>query len=258
MILNIAPSETVGVVIPTYNRAEVTLRAVNSVLNQSFPATSVIVVDDGSDEAEFLKLEDSLKRLPVSLIRSVHKSNPAIMRNLGIGQLETKWVAFLDSDDLWLENKLEKQLFLAIQSGSKAICSNAIRLSTQEQYLPEIQASFFELKDLLKSNRVINSTVLVDRKTLLEIGGYVSNYNVRSAEDYATWLRTATLVSWHYCHDSLIIYDDTRVDGLSNIATSSGIDPSIYALIDFFGWRNKNKKRKSRLINYAFRKLAKL
>ena len=108
--MNIAQSETVGVVIPTYNRAIITLRAVNSVLNQSSPPSSVIVVDDGSDEEEFLKLESSLRDLPVSIIRSTHKSNPAIMRNLGIAQLETKWVAFLDSDDLWFENKLEIQI----------------------------------------------------------------------------------------------------------------------------------------------------
>jgi teichuronic acid biosynthesis glycosyltransferase TuaG len=258
LILNIARSETVGVVIPTYNRAVITLRAVNSVLNQSFPPTSIVVVDDGSDEEEFLKLESSLRDLPVSIIRSTHKSNPAIMRNLGIAQLETKWMAFLDSDDLWFENKLETQIALAIKTGSKAICSNAKRLSTQERYLVNTETGYFKLKDLLKGNQIINSSVLIDRKILTEIGGYVSNYNVRSAEDYATWLRIATLTNWFYSADSLVTYDDTSADGLSNIAKMSETDISTHALVDFYNWKNCNQKMKRRIINYAFRTLAKL
>jgi glycosyltransferase involved in cell wall biosynthesis len=256
--LNIAQSETVGVVIPTYNRAIITLRAVNSVLNQSSPPSSVIVVDDGSDEEEFLKLESSLRDLRVSIIRSTHKSNPAIMRNLGIAQLETKWVAFLDSDDLWFENKLEIQIALAIKTGSKAICSNAIRLSTNEKYLHKNQSRVLKLKELLKSNQIINSSVLIDREVLVKVGGYVSNYNVRSVEDYATWLRIATLTNWNYCDDSLVTYDDTSVDGLSNIAKMSETDISTHALVDFYNWKNCNQKMKRRIINYAFRTLAKL
>lgn len=256
--MNIAPSETVGVVIPTYNRAAVTLRAVNSVLNQTFPPTSVIVVDDGSNEAELLKLEDSLKALPVSLIKSVHKSNPALTRNIGLAKLETKWVAFLDSDDFWFENKLETQLVLALESGSKAICSNANRLSTQEKYLVKNKTCFFKLRDLLKSNQIINSSVLIERKILAGIGGYVPSYNVRAVEDYATWLRIATLTNWQYCKDPLITYDDTSVDGLSNISKIAQIDTSIHALIDFYIWKNGAKKNKRRLINFVLRKIAKL
>jgi glycosyltransferase involved in cell wall biosynthesis len=256
--LKIEESETVGVVIPTYNRAEVTLRAVNSVLNQSFLPTSIIVVDDGSDEAEFKRLENSLRVLPVSIIRSAHKSNPAIMRNLGLAQLETKWVAFLDSDDFWFENKLETQIALAMKSGCKAICSNANRLSTQEKYLFNGETRDFKLNELLRSNQIINSSVLIDRGVLLKIGGYVSNYNVRSVEDYATWLRIATLTNWNYCDNSLLSYDDTSTDGLSNIAKISDTDIWIHALVDFYSWKNRNKKKKRRLINYAFRVFAKL
>ena len=256
--MDIARSETVGVVIPTYNRAEVTLRAVNSALNQTIPPTSVVVVDDGSDEAEFLKLEDSLKTLPVSLIRSEHKSNPALMRNIGLAKLETKWVAFLDSDDFWFENKLEIQLALVLESGSKAICSNAKRLSTHEKYLVDGRTSFFKLKDLLISNKIINSSVLIERKFFSDIGGYVSSYNVHLAEDYATWLRIAYLTKWCFTNDSLLAYDDTSVDGLSNTSKISQIDTSIHALVDFYIWKNRNKKNKRRLINFVLRTIAKL
>ena len=256
--MSIAQSETVGVVIPTYNRAVATLRAVNSVLNQSFPVTSVIVVDDGSDEAELLKLEDSLKGLPVSLIKSAHKSNPALMRNIGLAKLETKWVAFLDSDDFWFENKLEIQLASAKNTSSKAICSNAKRFSTQAKYLVKDQTPFIKLRNLLKSNIVINSTVLIEREMLVNIGGYVSSYNVRAVEDYATWLRIATLTNWYFCKDALISYDDTSIDGLSNILKDNQIDYSIHALVDFYSWKNQGKKNMRRMIDFAFRTVAKL
>lgn len=257
--MKIDQSETVGVVIPTYNRAEATLKAVNSVLNQSFPAASIVVVDDGSDEAEFLKLENYLQYLPVSLIRSIHKSNPATMRNLGLAQLKTKWVAFLDSDDLWFENKLEAQITLAIKSGAKAICSNAIRLSTQEKYFPSVSNKFLRLNELIKRNQIINSSVFIERQILMKVGGYVSTYNSRViAEDYATWLRIATITNWNYSTEPLLIYNDTSVDGLSNIAKTSSINISLTALVDFIVWKNSNKKKKRRLVNYAFRILAKL
>jgi glycosyltransferase involved in cell wall biosynthesis len=218
----------------------------------------VIVVDDGSDEAELLKLEDSLKGLPVSLIKSAHKSNPALMRNIGLAKLGTKWVAFLDSDDFWFENKLETQLALAIDSGSKAICSNANRLSTNEKYLVDSRTSSFTLKNLLNSNQIINSSVLIERKFFSDIGGYVSSYNVHLAEDYATWLRIAYLTKWCFANDSLLAYDDTSVDGLSNTSKASQIDTSIHALVDFYIWKNGNKKNKRRLVYFTLRAIARL
>ena len=90
-------------VIPTYNRAHLIERAVDSVLAQTLPASEVIVVDDGSsdDTADVVGRYDAR-------VRYVHQDNAggAAARNLGVREARTEWVAFLDSDDIWLEGHL--------------------------------------------------------------------------------------------------------------------------------------------------------
>lgn len=108
--------------IPTFNRIEPTLRAVQSVLAQTYPSIEVIVVDDGSEDPAALRA--SLYGLHDERIR-VHElglnrgANHA--RNVGIGLSSGECVAFLDSDDEWLPNKLAAHLRTLRNSGSRTV-----------------------------------------------------------------------------------------------------------------------------------------
>ena len=97
----------VSVVIPTYNRASQVMRAIESVLAQTYKDYEIIVVDDGSTD-QTRKLLDPYS----GCIRYVYQANagPAAARNTGITRAEGEWLAFLDSDDIWLPHKLETQL----------------------------------------------------------------------------------------------------------------------------------------------------
>ena len=88
--------QRVAVVIPTYNRAPLLVRAVRSVLDQTGAADEVIVVDDGSTDATAEAVAD----LPVRLVRQAN-AGAAAARNRGVREATSPWVAFLDSDDLW-------------------------------------------------------------------------------------------------------------------------------------------------------------
>jgi len=99
-------SVSFSVIIPTKDRPEETLAAVRSVLGQSAPAKEIIVVDDGSADAGRLTEELSSIEEVTLVIRS-ESGGPAAARNAGLTRADTGWVAFLDSDDVWMSNHLE-------------------------------------------------------------------------------------------------------------------------------------------------------
>src|SRR5512137_3207001 len=107
----------VSVIIPTYNRQEVLLRAVDSVLAQKGVDFELLIVDDGSTDDTCAKLDaQSTAKDPhdpsfkLHVIRCAENKGPAAARNAGIKQARGKWIAFLDSDDEWKPGKLKSQL----------------------------------------------------------------------------------------------------------------------------------------------------
>lgn len=100
------PEPRVSVVIPTFNRAVLVARAIESVLSQSRPANEIIVVDDGSTDDTVRRLADYAKR-GVRVIRQENAGAPAA-RNHGVALAAYRWIAFLDSDDVWVPEHLER------------------------------------------------------------------------------------------------------------------------------------------------------
>ena len=101
----------VSVIIPTYNRAKLLKRAIESVLNQTFQDFELIVVDDGStdDTKEIVK---SFNNQKIIYIYQENFGGAALPKNVGIKMAQGKYIAILDSDDEWLPEKLQKQVTL--------------------------------------------------------------------------------------------------------------------------------------------------
>ena len=246
--------ETVGVVIPTYMRSRETTRAIKSVLSQTHGSCQVIVVDDGSPIEIFQELEASIKDSRVRFIKIEHCGNPGKVRNVGLRELETQYVSFLDSDDFWENNKIETQLNQMKKTNCKAGCSNArIVGGTQEfPYFGKV-SSKLKLSDLLKTNFIICSSTLIERDLLLKVGGFSTSHYVQSAEDYATWLRIAKFTNWSYSNELLTNYTVTG-NRFSITYGSRNRYQTILAFIDFANWQELNLKK--RKIGFEF--LAKL
>ena len=111
----------ISVVIPTYNRSHTIMRAINSVLSQTYPAFEIIVVDDGSTDGtkELLQAHGFCKKGTKELEKKYliqENGGVSSARNLGIKNAKGDFIAFLDSDDAWSEKKLERQLVVLKQN----------------------------------------------------------------------------------------------------------------------------------------------
>ena len=116
-------NETVSVVIPTYNRAELINRAIESVLQQTYSDVEIIVVDDASED----ETESAVKKIKSDKLRYIRlKQNGGACktRNMGIRAAKGNYVAFLDSDDMWKTDKLEKQMAFLREKKAEVVACN--------------------------------------------------------------------------------------------------------------------------------------
>jgi teichuronic acid biosynthesis glycosyltransferase TuaG len=248
----------VGVVVPTFNRPTETLRAINSVLQQTVLPSEIVIIDDGSKPDCAEELKKLLSGLDVRLVWNEPSRHPGIARNQGIALLTTRWVAFLDSDDFWLPDKLEKQLLVAQKHRVKAICSNAYLDSSSKkiEFSNQKKSRIFKLKFLLKRNLIINSSVLVDRSLLNEVQGVACSYSVRGVEDYATWLRIASRTNWFYIGEPLVVYESNSKDSLRISNFFENRYNQINAILDFQSWSESKNRTKGFFVKLYLKGIA--
>ena len=181
---------TVAVIIPAYNREDYIREALDSVLRQTRPADEVIVVDDGSSDRT---AEVAESYAGVTVLRQKNGGASAA-RNHALGVATSEWVAFLDSDDVWRLDKLERQIAaLAATPGYDACTCNAIALrgpGDPEDFGPpplRLPPSDEIAPGLRGSLRVPPGTVVVRRDLVRQVGGF--DNDAKPCEDWDLWLR---------------------------------------------------------------------
>lgn len=117
----------ISVIIPTYNRSELLERSVSSVLAQTYPSLELIVVDDGSTE-NISEAVQALANDTATVIRRTRRGGAAAARNSGCEAARGEFIAFLDSDDEWLPEKLQMQFSLLREKPEIALCCTAFYL----------------------------------------------------------------------------------------------------------------------------------
>lgn len=201
---------SISVIIPTWNRAATIEKAVRSTLAQTLPPLEILVCDDGStDDTE--RIVNSIGDERVRWIPGSRGGRPAIPRNRGIRESKGEWLAFLDSDDEWLPDKLEKELSLAEKTGCRAVCCNAYRFIPGkgiEGNLLDWSAERLNFYDLLSVNNVICSSALVHKSLFPTVIGFPEERKLKALEDYALWLRVATQTDFAFISEPLVVYRD--------------------------------------------------
>ena len=207
---SMARTPSVSVIVPTFQRREQCVVAVKSALAQTAPPLEVIVSDDGSTDGtreaiEALAGTDSRVRF---LAASSPSGRPACARNRGVRAARGDWIAFLDDDDTWLTEKLERRLPL-MNDDAGVIASNARRTSGEPYFrFDGIRRPGWA--DLARDNPVIISTAVVRRDLLISVKGFRTNRQLVGIEDYCLWLDLAQRgVPFVVLPDILVVYCDT-------------------------------------------------
>ena len=216
----------VSIVIPCYNRAWILEEAIRSVFDQHFQDFELIVVDDGStdDTAELLAAYPR--------IRTTRQDHAGVSsaRNLGISLARGTYIAFLDSDDLWLPEKLSAQVAFFQKRPDVLICQteeiwlrNGARVNPKRRHA---KPSGMIFEDSTKLCLVSPSAVMIRRDLFETIGGY--DESLPACEDYDLWLRTTCRFPVYLLPTPLVIKRGGHGDQLSR---QPGLDRyRIYAL----------------------------
>lgn len=203
----------ISVIIPTFNRASVLARAIDSVARQKFTDWELIVIDDGSTDQTSEVIKTFSKTLP---IRNFHTTNNGVSkaRNLGAQSARGEWLAFLDSDDEWLVNRLSDQLPLLSKyrwiHGEEIWVRDGVRVNATNKYKKSGGRIFERCVDLCC---VSPSTSLIERKLFEQVGGFRPDFPV--CEDYDLWLRLASRFEAGFVETPVIVKYGGHADQLS-------------------------------------------
>lgn len=179
----------VSIIIPVFNASKFIDQTLQSVFTQTFRDYEILAIDDGSTD-------DSLKKLksyePLIKVFSIPNSGPAAARNVGLKYACGKYIAFLDSDDLWLENKLEEQVnYLDKHDDVGLLFSEALMFmdkngqhSILTQFGYTVEPTFAKL---VYGNFIPTLTVMIRRECVNNVGFF--NASLKGTEDHEYWLR---------------------------------------------------------------------
>jgi glycosyltransferase involved in cell wall biosynthesis len=206
----------ISVIIPTYNRANLVVNAIESALEQTYAPHEVVVVDDGSTDGTW----EVLKKKFGDQIRYCwgENSGPSAARNRGIAEARGEWIAFLDSDDLWMPDKLDRQVKALEKYPDCGVCftnakfvnSTALDTTVFEHDGKKFEGETGMLRDTLRHvanppTGVWNPTMLIWSDILKQLGGF--DLNLSLCEDDELIFRLGTVTKFCYVNLPLASFD---------------------------------------------------
>lgn len=196
----------VSIITPVYNSEKYIHDTISSVIDQTYKNFEMLLIDDCStDNSEkvirsFAKVDSRIKYFKLE-----KNSGAAISRNIGLEKAKGRYVAFLDSDDLWKPNKLEKQINLITNKGVAFVFTSYRYFYDKNNITLKVARApkKIDYNGLLKNTLIGCSTVMIDRHVI----GDFRMTNVRKGQDTATWLRLLREVDYAYgIYDDLVMY----------------------------------------------------
>lgn len=219
----------VSVIIPSYNRYDFLINAIDSLRAQTFKSFEVLVINDCSQDERYYNTD--WKALGVNYFcTSENVKNPNLARNIGLKNAKYEWIAFLDDDDMWLPEKLEKQMsFMKQHNGlfsytesyyseedAAYIPGKKYKKYLSEQYADFIFSRFgFETMPMVITekinaihNLIITSSVVVHKSLIEKVGIFVHEPEMPKWEDWAYWLKCMKHTDCLFLNIPLIFYNN--------------------------------------------------
>lgn len=240
--------------IPAYNQAKFLKEAIQSVLLQSFHDYEIIVVDDGStDETRFVANQFG------SFVHYIYQANKGLgaARNTGIQNARGRYIAFLDSDDLWMPEFLDSMVGLATANPDGSVFYCSARYMDEEGHAlpqliePKLDGSSGMYESLVKANTLIPSTVVLLRTVIVAEGLFdQTSTAIHGCEDWDLWLRLAPHYRFVSTSKCLVRY---RVHGGSFSADPGKMQRAAMAVIQkHFGLDDGSPKQWERIKQIAY------
>lgn len=214
----------ISVVIPMYNASETILSSLKSVLNQSYTGEiEIIIVDDGSTDSSFNIVNQFIKNNKSKSISIINKTNGGVStaRNVGMKAAKGEFIAFLDSDDIWEHEKLEKQMEILL--GNKEIILLGCNRNNED-----ISNFFFKKfsrltrissRLLLYKNFFSTPTVIIRKEVLMETGFF--DETQRYAEEGNYWIRICKEGKCMLLNESYVLTGGGKPDfGFSGLSSN--------------------------------------
>lgn len=198
--------ELVSIVIPVHNAEKYINETINSVINQTYQNWELILVDDCSTDKSIDKIKDIIKKnKKIKLIKLKKNSGAAIARNTGIDEAKGKYICFLDADDIWDKEKIEKQIKFITKNNYAFIFTGYEFMS--EDGIPNGKKVFVPLKikysEALKNTTIFTSTVMFNMQKLSKNDIYMPNVK---SEDTATWWKVLKKIDFAYGINEILVY----------------------------------------------------
>lgn len=199
----------VTVVIPTYRRADIVARAIESARNQTYKNIEILVVDDGSPD-DTASVVRSIADNRVHYLRHERNKGLPAVRNTGIRTARGKYIAFLDDDDGWHQDKLRRQM--EAMNGHGAMLCGALVNGRRPKVFG---APVVRLEDLRRGNPFDPSSLVCSADIAKEL---LFDETLRQGEDWDFFIRLAQRVSIGYVQEPLIFYNDGEHERMTNQA----------------------------------------
>ncbi|GAX92001.1 glycosyltransferase family 2 protein [Effusibacillus lacus] len=234
----------VSVIIPTYNRGSFVIHAIESVLAQTFKDYEIIVVDDGSAD----NTRELVKKYG-DKVRYIHQKNqgPSAARNTGIRHAKGKYIAFCDSDDRFLPDKLQKQMdYIKRHPDCRFLYTwyynvdaegrrTKLRKPTKCKGREHLQYCLFTRRFTIRT-----STVLIHKKCFQKVGMFNEKYLY--SQDWDMWLRLASRYRGDCLQEPLseyLLHGNNR----SSLSVKTYHPEIIKSTLKLYGWSNKKLKK---------------
>ncbi len=213
----------ISVIVPVYNRADTIRRAINGILQQTYQNLEVIIIDDASKDFTD-KVIASIDDARIRYVRNENQQGANISRNIGLGYALGRIIAFCDSADIWMADKLEKQLAqLKNENADIVFCAEKVFVKDTSYILPfATQKAFIEqgrlAEQLAIENCVDTSTLFVKRKCFEEVGKF--NLELPRLQEYEWMIRAVQKCKVSYLDEVLVhafIRDDSITSDISKL-----------------------------------------
>ncbi len=194
-------SPYVTIIIPYKNNLDYLFPALKSILKQSYKNFKILIIYDDGDKSDLPKIKKFLKnivtkkKIPFKIIVNKNSLGAGYARNVGIKESKTKYIAFLDSDDMWVKNKLKIQINFMEKNNLFFSHSSYFVINSKDQIISKRKAkSLITFNHLIKSCDIGLSTVVLNLDFIKKNNFYFPN--IKTKEDFVLWLKILNKIKY--------------------------------------------------------------